>query len=503
MGEETYHDDYLIDEIDLLIVDEAGQVSPEVAGASFSLAKKALVIGDTHQIEPVRSLTRSVDMGNLTHYGVLKDVNHYDALCETGGTVTQGSVMRVAQRASLHHYLPEGEPGMYLREHRRCYDDIISFSNELCYQGLLIPKRGKAPSDSLFPPMGYLHIDGRAETPAMGSRRNPLEANVIASWLAENRESIEHFYHDDTGKTLEDLVAVITPFKAQKHLIEQAFSKKGIKVGKADGMMTVGTVHALQGAERPLVIFSPVYSRHNNGNFIDDFPSILNVATSRAKDTFLVFGDMEVISGAARGKSRFLLSQYLRKSEQGELIFPLEKRPDLLSICREPRLINDAAEHDHFIIELLQTAQSDVIMVSPWISLSRLKETGILQAMMGATQKGVSISIYTDQHFNTTSANVYDEVKAGNFQRCCEQLSANGVTMHVVEGVHSKLVMADNKFLSVGSFNWGSASRSVQFANMETSIIYSGDLSEEISLQIRILNGRVQKTFETAEVALQ
>lgn len=32
--------DYLYDFIDLLIVDEAGQVSPEVAGAGFSLAKK-------------------------------------------------------------------------------------------------------------------------------------------------------------------------------------------------------------------------------------------------------------------------------------------------------------------------------------------------------------------------------------------------------------------------------------------------------------------------------
>ncbi len=34
--------EYLFDFIDLLIVDEAGQVLPEVAGASFALAKRAL-----------------------------------------------------------------------------------------------------------------------------------------------------------------------------------------------------------------------------------------------------------------------------------------------------------------------------------------------------------------------------------------------------------------------------------------------------------------------------
>lgn len=57
--------DYLYDFIDLLIVDEAGQVSPEVAGAGFSLAKKALIIGDTLQIPPISKLTKSIDIGNL------------------------------------------------------------------------------------------------------------------------------------------------------------------------------------------------------------------------------------------------------------------------------------------------------------------------------------------------------------------------------------------------------------------------------------------------------
>ena len=38
---------YMLDFIDLLIVDEAGQVLPEMAAPSFALAKWALVIGDT------------------------------------------------------------------------------------------------------------------------------------------------------------------------------------------------------------------------------------------------------------------------------------------------------------------------------------------------------------------------------------------------------------------------------------------------------------------------
>lgn len=42
----SYRTEYLFNHIDLLIVDEAGQVLPEVAGPSFALAKRALVIAD-------------------------------------------------------------------------------------------------------------------------------------------------------------------------------------------------------------------------------------------------------------------------------------------------------------------------------------------------------------------------------------------------------------------------------------------------------------------------
>ena len=55
----------LFDFIDLLIIDEAGQVSPDVSGATFALAKKALVVGDTQQLEPIWGITRSIDIGNL------------------------------------------------------------------------------------------------------------------------------------------------------------------------------------------------------------------------------------------------------------------------------------------------------------------------------------------------------------------------------------------------------------------------------------------------------
>lgn len=487
--EGQFRDDYLINEIDLLIIDEAGQVAPDVAGASFALAKRALVIGDVHQIKPVNTQVRTVDVGNLMHQQLLTSLEDYEPLRGTGRSVVDGSAMRIAQASSRYRYLDDAEPGMFLREHRRCFDDIISFCNDLCYQGLLLPMRGnpKPDSESVLPPLGYLHIDGRAESPPSGSRINRLEAMTIAEWLVDRREELERVY----DAALEDIVGVITPFKAQEGLIAEACRARDIKVGRGVGEMTVGTVHALQGAERPIVLFSAVYSRHADGGFIDRDVSMLNVAVSRAKNGFLVFGDMDVVGAAARGTPRYLLGQYLFTRKDSELLFATRARPDLLALCREPQVINDAEAHDRCIGELLDSVRQRIDMVSPWISLKRLQDTGLLARMRAAVERDVAVNVYTDYRFNTFKDNQHDPNKEVIFEACREALRDSGIEVFVVNQVHSKLIMADERFMCVGSYNWASAAREGRYRNMETSMLYSGNLTEEIRVQLEALQARI------------
>ncbi len=395
--EGSYDEEHLFNFIDLLIVDEAGQVSPEVAGASFSLAKKALVIGDIHQIEPVRTLTSAIDIGNLSGHNIIKNDEEYEQVLQTGRSVVNGNAMLIAQSASLYHYKEEMEPGMFLLEHWRCYDEIISFCNDLCYKNALIAKRGCADDKSVYPPFGYLHIDGYAEQRSGGSRFNQLEAETIAAWLNENRKELELTF----DAPLEVIVGIITPFKAQVYKIQQACNKYGIKTGKKPGELIIGTIHALQGAERNLVIFSPVYSRHNNGGFIDRTSSMLNVAVSRAKDSFMVFGDIDVISAAPSSQPRGLLAKYLFSDKNNELVFSLQERSDLLLQCGKPRLINNAEQHDAYLFELLSQVENNVYIVSPWVQLNKLKQTRLLEALMAAYHRNVIINLYTDHHFNT------------------------------------------------------------------------------------------------------
>ena len=490
-----FHDEYLFDFIDLLIVDEAGQVVPEVAGAAFSLAKKALVIGDTRQIEPISDLPKAVDIGNLIEAELLPaDTTQEDLerIQDVGVTSTAGSAMRVAQAACRYHAEPELDRGLYLFEHRRCYDEIVEYCNALCYGGKLEPRRGQAPAfgpdgaGAIPGPLAYLHVDGLC-TASGGSRRNAVEARTIAAWLARQREPLEAAY----GKKLEEIVGVVTPFGRQVREIAAACRARKIAVDGRGGM-TVGTIHALQGADRDVVIFSPAYSKHADGGFIDMSPSMLNVAVSRAKDAFIVMGDMDLFSTARPGSPRRCLGEFLFARPENAISFEAQHRDDLVRPGQEIRMLRDAGEHDAFLLELLGGAGAGrVSIVSPWIVASRMERTGILSALADARKRGMEINIYVDPELSSRAA--YGG--PANLERAQASLKAAGIRMKKVRQLHSKIVVGDDNLLSVGSFNWLSADRGGKYARHETSLVYRGPhLSDEIeaitgSLRQRLVAG--------------
>jgi superfamily I DNA and/or RNA helicase len=109
--------------------------------------------------------------------------------------------MKIAQFNSRYQYDPDLARGMYLYEHRRCFDNIIGYCNTLCYHGKLQPKRG-IENETLFPAMGYLHIDGKGMQANSGSRYNAFEAETIAAWLTAHKEEIESHYDKPLHKVV-------------------------------------------------------------------------------------------------------------------------------------------------------------------------------------------------------------------------------------------------------------------------------------------------------------
>jgi len=303
--------------IDLLIVDESGQANPEIGSATFALAERAVVVGDTDQIEPVWSIPATIDKANLKLAGLLKCDDEFENVWEKSGLLaSNGNVMRAAQRRCRFHQYPKLQQGLYLTEHRRCYNDIVEYCNDLVYEGELQALRGnpKAGQEPPWPLMGFIHSDGESLT-AGGSRYNPAQAKDIANWLAAQKETLIAYAHSqnaslqstDQDIVLGKTVGIVTPFKRQEQEIRRALKSAGFPD------ITVGTVHKLQGDERLLLLFSSVYGGNDSssGKFYDSSPNMLNVAVSRAKDSFIVFGHKDVFGNGGLSTPSGLLKSRL------------------------------------------------------------------------------------------------------------------------------------------------------------------------------------------------
>lgn len=107
------------------------------------------------------------------------------------------------------------------------------------------------------------------------------------------------------------MIAVITPFKAQaseiRKQLRDAFDSPSTPVD-------VGTVHTFQGAERRIIIFSTTYGANESGFFIDTNSNLMNVAVSRAKDAFWVFGSIECMKKGDPSSAKGLLYQYVKEN---------------------------------------------------------------------------------------------------------------------------------------------------------------------------------------------
>ncbi|MGH8049688.1 MAG: AAA domain-containing protein [Burkholderiales bacterium] len=297
---------------ELLIFDESGQASPEIGAASFAFAKRAIVVGDTAQLKPVWNL----DAAGSARLAVDRGI---DAVPDAVSSCL-GSVMQAAQGVTQY---TDGAAhaqaaGINLKAHYRCRADIIEYNRRLLYGDLLVPCRKETPP-FIYPPMAWVGVAS-----VRGARRhyqswiNEDEVEEIVRWLRhEGPRLLEHY----NKTTLAQVVAVIAPFRAQAESLQTALTKQ---FGEAARDMVINTVHALQGAEKPIVAFS--LTQTVAPFFVDsDGPNLLNVAVSRAQDSFILFAAPSVLKRTGHGKRTApldLLIDYL--AERGKCLYPRE-----------------------------------------------------------------------------------------------------------------------------------------------------------------------------------
>ena len=176
-----------------------------------------------------------------------------------------------------------------LRSHYRCHAKIIGFNNKKYYNGQLKICSGSA-SDK---PLRF--VDTKEATCSV-KNTSPDEARTIVQFVSANRDKS---------------IGVITPFVNQRQLIEQELKRNGLSD------IPVGTVHAFQGDEKDIVVFSTAITgktQQGSYDWLKNNRELINVATSRAREELIMLCDrssMERLHKNDSADDLYELMQYM------------------------------------------------------------------------------------------------------------------------------------------------------------------------------------------------
>ncbi|WP_165495732.1 DEAD/DEAH box helicase [Marinobacter halodurans] len=269
-----------------LLIDEAGQATPQAAVGAISRARRVISVGDPLQIEPVVTLPPQLVDSVSRHFGV----DSYKWMAPHASVQTLSDESN-PYGTKLQRDLSELWIGAPLLVHRRCENPMFSISNRMAYNKLMVhaTKPSESYLTSIFGQSAWIDVVGNAQ-----EKWCPEEGERVCQMLLEACDSSE-------GNP--DLF-VITPFRRVAEKMRQRMSREverleGFGMTNVEDWIrdSIGTVHTFQGKEAKGVILllgAPGPSQTGARNWATSSVNLLNVAVSRAKQNFYVVGNRKL-----------------------------------------------------------------------------------------------------------------------------------------------------------------------------------------------------------------
>jgi uncharacterized protein len=255
--------------LDVLFIDEAGQVSLPNALAMSTVARNVVLLGDPLQLPHVSHTSHPGNVGCSVLEHLL------------------GNPLRPVQE----------DRGVLLTSTFRMNEPICSYISDLMYEGRLHPAPGRelqrvnAPG---LPDRGLHYIPVEH---ANNRQRSEEEASAIAERAAELLRGTVTDVRGETRALVASDVIVVTPYNAQVRCIARALRDRGLHD------IAVGTVDKFQGREAHVVFFSTAASTAEDAprgiGFLFD-RNRLNVAISRARALAIMVGSPALLSAECR-----------------------------------------------------------------------------------------------------------------------------------------------------------------------------------------------------------
>lgn len=256
-----------------LLVDEAGQATPQNVVGALWRCRRAVIVGDPLQLEPITSIPFQAEQAIREHYGVGEE-------WLTGRGSVQGLTDRL-NRLGTSLPGPEGPVwvGAPLSVHRRCDHPMFEISNEIAYGGLMV--------DATDPALGEAFAD-RYPTLPQSKWIDVCSEASHGHWIPAEGEEVDRILaHLGSIEFDFSQMMAIGPFRdVARQLAERARRHRGLRAG---------TIHTAQGKEADIVILvlGSDPAREGARTWAASRPNLLNVAVSRARRRLYVIGDRE------------------------------------------------------------------------------------------------------------------------------------------------------------------------------------------------------------------
>ncbi len=231
---------------DMTIMDEASQCNSAVSLVPIIRGKQLMLVGDPQQLNPVITLDQNLNDELKAKYNVN---DSYDYI-KNSIYKTYLANDSVSQETLLHN-------------HYRCAKPIIDFNNKKYYNNKLYIK-SKIYEEA---PLVFCDVKDSYST---DKNTAPEEAEIILKFIKKNPDK---------------KIGIITPFRNQKDLIDTRLKEEKIS------NVTCGTVHAFQGDEKDVILFSLALTDKTGDKtyeWLKNNKELINVAVSRAKNKLVV-----------------------------------------------------------------------------------------------------------------------------------------------------------------------------------------------------------------------
>ena len=258
---------------DMTIIDEASQCNMAMSLLPVLRGRNLMLVGDPQQLSPVILLDDKDNAILKQRYQVPPEYDY-----------ASNSIYK----AFLANDSVSEE--ILLRHHYRCCPAIISFNNKKYYNDRLSIENENHPEQ----PLVYVDVgDNRTDY----KNTSPREAEAIVEYVLHNRDK---------------KIGIITPFANQNARIQEMLKESGIED------VSCGTVHAFQGDEKDMILFSTAITDQTSQKTYDWLKNnreLINVATSRARDKLVLFSSMKNLKrlhDEGQKDDMYELAEYIR-----------------------------------------------------------------------------------------------------------------------------------------------------------------------------------------------